>query len=181
MSTHDTCALLALCRALFEVTVTNAELIQDEDETKVSNLVSENGKEHPVAMAKGIGAGRGGGFGGKSSFGRGGGIGSAGRGGYSSFGKMSVPAGRATGSVNRVGYGSHYNRGGGSFIPIFLLMGAGRGYGRGRHTCTLQRDNGEHDNSSDWAGAILLIGLGIMLILIFRCVLKRQRTTGGIL
>lgn len=79
VTSFDTCALLALCHAQFEVSVTNMDAIPPSKK-HVSRFIPEE----PVAMAKG-GGGRGGGGGRSCNRGR---VGSGG----SSYSRPSAPA-----------------------------------------------------------------------------------------
>lgn len=163
VSTVDTCALLALCRAKFEVIVTNV-IDLEKSEDRISLIW---GEDEPVVMAmKGGGGGRGGGR--SSSRGR---SSSSSSRSSSSFRKILLPGGQSTGSVHRVGL---INRGGmgRSFIPIFTPVGGGRHTG---HTCNLACDVVE--NREMTMGDYCVIGFFVVILIsmIALCVRRSRR------
>lgn len=163
MTSHDICALLALCRTLFEVTVSNVDLAPASDAiTPTSANVNET--LEPVAMAKVGGVSkRRGGRGGSDRIrsGNGSSSSSSSSGGQhlpQYTGGISLPGNKVTGTVTRVS-NKFYNAGG-RFIPVFV---PGNG---GRHTCTLMGDKTD-DNMDDTEFYGWVVIASILFTLVF--------------
>ncbi|OXA56877.1 Proactivator polypeptide-like 1 [Folsomia candida] len=156
ITTHDVCSLLALCRALFEVSVTSVDAASIED---LKPIASENTGGGSLGVEKSGGGRGGGGFalGGRGTVGT-----------NKGSGRGSISGAKARGSVNRVEYGSQYHGGGGWYVPIFI---ANSGGGRGRHTCNLQEERDEYANF------YALLHCSFVVVFIIFCVylLSRRR------